>query len=170
VKPLEWAAARTKAARGADVTASKSFALLVRCQLRPVSKPYPSSLRPLAPLASPGADELTLELRKSPEDYQHRPPIGGRRISPGIVQRPEPSPLLGDFVEDGEEIACRAGQAVEPGDEEHVIRPEGSDRPLKLRAVSPAPNTFSLKIFWAPAALNWATWASRACPSVETRA
>jgi hypothetical protein len=83
--------------------------------------------------------------------------MGGRRISPGIVQRPEPSPLLGDPVDDVEEIACRADQTVEPGDEEHVIRPEGSDRLLKLRVVSPAPETFSLNIFWAPAALNWAT-------------
>jgi hypothetical protein len=76
---------------------------------------------------------------------------------------------LADLVEHIEQVARRAHQAVEPGDDERVASLSTASAFLSCGRSDRAPDCFSANNLVEPAAFSSATWASSVCPSVETR-
>jgi hypothetical protein len=63
--------------------------------------------------------------------------VWGRCVTPCVIQRPEASTFLGDLVQNIEEVTGRAGQTIETGDEEHVVRLKGGECLPELGAIGP---------------------------------
>jgi hypothetical protein len=80
------------------------LALMRRHLARP-SEPNTTLLRPLAALAGPSPDQLTLELSQATKHGQHQPTVGARGIGPSILEALEASATLGNRRDDIEQIA-----------------------------------------------------------------
>src|SRR4051812_38401813 len=107
----------------------------MRRQLRFSPKPHAVCLGPRASFTRPCADQLTLELRKTSQYRQHQPSVRGGSVGPGIIQRPKARTLPPDLVQHIQEIAGRAGQAVEARNEQDVTALETGDRFPELRTI-----------------------------------
>ena len=109
--------------------------LLVLCEPGRASKPaaFPPGARPA--LCCALLDQGSLELGKPAQDSQDQPAGRGCRIGPAIGQGFEAGPLGLDIAHDGQQIECRAGKAVKPGDDKGVILLNGRERLVELRAI-----------------------------------
>ena len=65
-------------------------------------------------------DELALEFGEAAEHGEHQPAVRRGRVRPCILQRLEAGTGLADRIEDIEQVAGRARQSIEAGDDENV--------------------------------------------------
>jgi hypothetical protein len=72
---------------------------------------------------------LALEFADRRQDADHQPALRGRGVDRRLAQRLEANASLGETVERVEEIAGAAGQAVEPGHHDGVVRADGLVEP-----------------------------------------
>ena len=59
---------------------------------------HASGLGAGASFPRPGLNQLALELRKAPHDSEHKPPLWGCSVGPGVSQRAEARACLGDAL------------------------------------------------------------------------
>lgn len=109
---------------------------LVVGQLRLRSGPDPAFPGPAQALAGPGPDQLALELREAAEDRHHEAAVRGGGIGPRVGERPEAGAAFGDLLEDVQQVAGRARQAVEACHHQHVAGGEAADRALEAGSVA----------------------------------
>ena len=112
--------------------------------------------------------------RKPAQHREHQPPVRCCRVGPSIREGPEPRTGLGGRVQDVEEVPRRAGQPIQPRDQQHIPSTQRRDSAAycnarALRSVT-AHETFSAKTCAAPAAVSAAHCASSVWPSVLTLA
>ena len=69
----------------ASLPARECFALLMRRQLGLAAEPNASGFGADAPLAAPGKDQMTFELRETTQHREHQSAVGGCGIGPGIA-------------------------------------------------------------------------------------
>jgi hypothetical protein len=72
-----------------------------------------------------------------------------RGVCPGVSQRFEPRPLLGDRPQQIEKVACGSRQSIEPGNNEDVTLCEYRHQARKLFAVEPRTADLLLKYLGA---------------------
>src|SRR5215469_548735 len=108
---------------------------LMRAQFEGAPELNALGLSPLPSLASPGLDQLALELSQAAEHRQHQPAMWRRGVGPGVGHALEARASLADRVEDVQQIARRARQAIEPGDDQHIALLETLEDLRKLGAV-----------------------------------
>src|SRR5258708_3797596 len=65
--------------------------------------------------------------------------MGGRRVGPGVAQRPKTGLPVRDGGENVEKVAGGPSEAVEARHHHHVVGSEPVERPTKLRAVGLGP-------------------------------
>ena len=60
------------------------------------------------------------QLGQSAQHREHQPPVRCCRVGPSIREGPEPRTGLGGRVQDVEEVPRRAGQPIQPRDQQHI--------------------------------------------------
>ena len=113
----------------------------MRCETEGPSQTFPLSLGlgPGPSLPGPDPDQLALKLRQPSQHRQHQPTVRGGGIGPGVGQRAEPRPLVGNSPKGVQEIEGRAGQPVEPRDQYDITGRELIKQASKLGAVGFSP-------------------------------
>src|SRR5262245_34561308 len=91
---------------------------LMRGELARVSEAHTTLLCSLAAFAGPGADQLALELGQAAEDSEHQLAVRRGGVPPCVLERTKASTSLGQLIKHIEQIAGRARQAIEAGDDE----------------------------------------------------
>ena len=129
-------AAGDRCQRLARLAPGQRLPALMRGQLEAPPELDAPGLRPLAALARAGADQLPLELGKPREHRQHQPTMRGGGVCPGVPERAEGGPALGDGAQGVEQVAGGARQASEPRDQHKVAWSESSKEPPQLLAIT----------------------------------
>ena len=122
------------------------FFSLMDCQFWFTTQNDSPGLRPLAPLAGSGPDELALKLGETAQNGQHQATMRRRRISLGISERFETGPLLGDRPQQIEKIACGPRQSIETGNDQNISLCQARYRARKLLAVGSSSAEISWRI------------------------
>jgi hypothetical protein len=92
------------------------------------------------------------------QDGHHQFALGRRRVRPSILQGSKFGTGFGYALKDRKQVQCRARQPIQACHDEHVVLLEGSQQLGQLDAVDSAPDTFSRKMRWQPAALSSSIW------------
>jgi hypothetical protein len=121
------------------VAAANGFLLLVRGELRLAAEAFAVCLGARPALAGADADKLALELGEATEYRQHQPAVRRGGVGPCVPERAEAGFLLGDRRERVQQVAGRAGEAIEPRHHYHVAGGEFGDKPAQLRPVGLGP-------------------------------
>jgi hypothetical protein len=89
------------------------------------------------PRAGALLDQRPLELGDAGEHGQHHPPGRAGGVGPGLAQRAQAGAGLAQLLGDPQQVAGRAGQAVEAGDHGHVALARLVEQAGELRPVAP---------------------------------
>jgi hypothetical protein len=94
--------------------------------------------------ARPLVDQRPLELGDPGEHGQHHPAGRRGRVGPGLGQRAQAGAALLQQLGDLQQVAGRAGEAVEPGHDDDVALPALVEQAGELGPVAPSPNAVQL--------------------------
>ena len=95
----------------------------------------PFSLARVRPSPVPMRINPCLNLASPPQHGQHQPAVRRGGVGLCVAERAEAGFLLGDCRERVQQVAGRAGDAVEPRHHHHVAGGKFRDKPGKLRPV-----------------------------------
>jgi hypothetical protein len=108
----------------------------VRRELRFAAEALAVRLGARPAFAGADADQLALELGEAAENGQHQAAVRRGGVGPCVAERAEAGFLLGDRGERVQQVAGRAGEAVEPRHHDHVASGDFGEQPAKLRSVN----------------------------------
>src|SRR5215470_2872596 len=123
---------------GLDLPSSNAveyFPALMRCQLLRATEANAARLGALAALTRTFADQLTLKLGQTAKHRYQQAPMHGRGIGPRILERAERRATVGYLRQQVQQIARRAAQAIEAGDNHRVALLEPAHQLAKLRPI-----------------------------------
>src|SRR5262249_31922629 len=123
---------------GLDLTGSNAveyFPALMRCQLLRATEANAARLGALAALTRTFADQLTLKLGQTAKHRYQQAPMHRRCVCPGILERAEGGATFGYLRQQVQQIARRAAQAIEAGDNHPVALPQPAPELVQLRAI-----------------------------------
>jgi hypothetical protein len=75
-----------------------------------------------APLAGAAPDQFALEFRQARQDREHKAPVRGGRVRPGVAYRLEPGADVAYGRNCVQQIAGGPCQPVQPSNEQHIAR------------------------------------------------
>jgi hypothetical protein len=117
------------------VAPADRLAPLVLGQFRRSAKLDAARPGPLAALAGARPDKVALELRQPAQHRQHQAAVRRRGVGPCVAERAQAGSLAGDRRDGVQQVAGRAGEAVEPRHHQHVAGVELSEQAAELRPV-----------------------------------
>src|SRR5262245_15902352 len=123
---------------GLDLSGSNAveyFPALMRCQLLRATEANAARLGALAALTRTFADQLTLKLGQTAKHRYQQAPMHRRCVCPGILERAEGGATFGYLRQQVQQIARRAAQAIEAGDNHRVAFLEPAHELVQLRAI-----------------------------------
>jgi hypothetical protein len=94
----------------------------------------------------------------------------GGGVTPLIGERAKSCTSLRDCIEDVQQVLSRAGEPIQPRDQQDIPGPKAAIAFANAFLSVTAPLIFSAKTRSAPAAVSVACCASIVCPSVDTLA
>jgi len=112
---------------------------LVRGESGRTAEAHAPLLGRFAPRAGAAQDQRPFELGDAGEHGQHHAARGRRRVRPRLGQAAQPGIRVPQPLGDVEQVACRAGQPIEAGDHDHILRAHVVEQPVQLRPVAPRP-------------------------------
>jgi hypothetical protein len=125
--------------RYAGAPPMKCFCDLVRRQLRLAPAPLPIRHGALAAVIGAGLDELPFELGQAAQDCHHEPPMRRGGVRPRVCEGFERGARIPDGVQDVEQVARAARQAIQAGYHDVITPSERLEHLRKLRPVRPGP-------------------------------
>src|SRR5262249_12314851 len=115
------------------------FLALMGSERLRTSKTHAACFGALPAVVCTRSDQFTLELGQAAEHCDHQLAVRRGGIRPGVMKRTEASTGLADRIDDVEQVAGRAREAIEAGDDKHIagFQPANHLRqlgPVSLRA------------------------------------
>src|SRR5262245_44175190 len=108
------------------------FLALMGSERLRTSKTHAAGFGALPAVICTRSDQFTLEFGQAAEHCDHQLAVRRGGIRPGVMKRTEAGTGLADRIDDVEQVAGRAREAIEAGDDEHII-PAG-ESPWPARA------------------------------------
>jgi hypothetical protein len=121
-----------------------SFLPLVLVELPRAAKPHATGFRALPAVICAGFNQVPLESGEAGQDCDQKFTLRRGGITPRIVQRLELGALLGELVQDVQEITGRPCQPIKPCHDQHVGSLDPPHELAKLDAVGTGAADFLL--------------------------
>src|SRR5215510_3058410 len=134
------------------------------------SKTHAAGFGALPAVVCTRSDQFTLEFGQAAEHCDHQLAVRRGRIRPGVMKRTEVGTGLADCIDDVEQVAGRAREAIEAGDDEHIAGFQPANHLGQLGPVSLRARDLLFENVAAAGGRSSAIWPGRSWSRVDTRA